>query len=64
MLGHKPGFNHVERPERLSAVLDAIGDARLDLDRRSAEPAAVSELLLVHPRGFIDAVLSSEPAEG
>ncbi|HEX4182090.1 MAG TPA: histone deacetylase family protein [Caulobacteraceae bacterium] len=64
MLGHKPGFNHVERPERLSAVLDALGDASLELDTRSAEPVAVADLLLVHPQGFVDEVLSSEPAEG
>ena len=65
MLGHKPGFNHVERPERLKAVLDALDDASdLDLETRAAEPISVDDLLRVHPQDFIDTVLTSEPASG
>jgi acetoin utilization deacetylase AcuC-like enzyme len=65
MLAHKPGFNHVERPERLAAVMGALDEASdLDLDRRAAEPIAVEDLLLVHPQRFVDLVLSSEPAAG
>jgi len=65
MLGHRPGFNHVERPERLTAVLDALaGASDLDLERHAAEPIAVEDLLRVHPQSFIDEVLSSEPASG
>ncbi len=65
MLGHRPGFNHVERPERLTAVLDALGDAGdLDLERHDAEPIATEDLLRVHPRSFVDAVLAAEPTMG
>jgi len=65
MLGHKPGFNHVERPERLTAVLDALdGAGDLDLQRHDAEPIATEDLLRVHPRAFVELVLSSEPAIG
>ena len=65
MLAHKPGFNHVERPERLSAVMGALDEASdLDLDRRAAEPISAEELTLVHPRAFVDMVLRSEPEIG
>jgi acetoin utilization deacetylase AcuC-like enzyme len=65
MLDHRPGFNHVERPERLTAVLGALDEASdLDLERHAAEPISVDDLLRVHPRRFIDTVLGSEPASG
>jgi acetoin utilization deacetylase AcuC-like enzyme len=65
MLAHRPGFNHVERPERLAAVLAALDDASdLDLERHEAEPVSLDDLLRVHPRRFIDLVLTSEPAAG
>jgi acetoin utilization deacetylase AcuC-like enzyme len=65
MLDHQPGFNHVERPERLRAVLDALdGAGDLDLERHAAEPVSMEDLRRVHPQGFIDAVLASEPAVG
>ena len=65
MLAHRPGFNHVERPDRLAAVMGALDDASdLDLERFEAEPVAVEDLLRVHPRRFIDLVLSSEPVTG
>jgi acetoin utilization deacetylase AcuC-like enzyme len=65
MLAHKPGFNHVERPERLSAVLGALDEASdLDLDRHAAEPIAVSDLERVHPGAYVDLVLTSEPQIG
>jgi acetoin utilization deacetylase AcuC-like enzyme len=65
MLGHRPGFNHVERPERLAAVLEALdGASDLDLERLEAEPISVDDLRRVHPQSFIDTVLGSEPATG
>src|SRR5579872_1182919 len=65
MLTHKPGFNHVERPERLSAVMGALDDASdLALDRRAAEPIAVADLERVHPGAYVDLVLRSEPEIG
>ena len=65
MLAHKPGFNHVERPERLAAVMAALDDASdLELDRQEAEPIGAEDLLRVHPRHYVDTVLASEPATG
>ena len=65
MLDHKPGFNHVERPARLTAVLDALaGASDLDLQRLEAAEIALEDLERVHPRRFIDRVMAAEPAEG
>ena len=65
MLDHQPGFNHPERPARLTAVLDALGEAGdLDLERHSAEPIALGDLTRVHSRRFIDKVAAAEPAVG
>jgi acetoin utilization deacetylase AcuC-like enzyme len=65
MLEHKPGHNHVERPERLRTVLEVLADdATLDLDRYEAPLASLDEIALVHPRAFIDRVIASEPASG
>jgi acetoin utilization deacetylase AcuC-like enzyme len=65
MLAHRPGFNHVERPERLAAVIGALdGATDLDLERHEAEPIAVEDLLRVHPRRFVDLVLGCEPEIG
>jgi acetoin utilization deacetylase AcuC-like enzyme len=64
MLDHHPGRNHVERSERLTAVLDALGDATLDLDRRDAPLAERADLALVHPAAYIDAIMAASPDEG
>jgi len=65
MLAHEPGFNHPERPARLTAVLDALGAAGdLDLETHAAEPIAIEDLMRVHPRRFIDRVIAAEPAVG
>ncbi len=41
MIAHSPGGGHPERPERLAAVLAALDDADLKLDRRDASEATV-----------------------
>ena len=64
MLGHVPGRGHPERPERLSAVIGALDDAGLDLDRREAPLVDDADLLRVHPQGFLDLILEAAPAEG
>ena len=65
MLEHKPGRNHVERPERLSAVLDALADdAGLDLETREAPLANLADIARVHPNAFIEAILAASPASG
>ncbi|MDO9338036.1 MAG: histone deacetylase family protein [Caulobacter sp.] len=65
MLDHHPGEGHAERSERLTAVVDALDDhAGLDLHRLEAPQAAIADLLLVHPRRYIDAMLAAAPANG
>ena len=64
MLGHVPGRGHPERPERLSAVVGALDDAGLDLDRREAPVVADADLLRVHPQDYLDLIAETAPAEG
>lgn len=64
MGAHDPGPGHPERPERLAAVLDALEDARLDLDRREARPASDAEILRVHPRAYLDRLTAASPRAG
>lgn len=65
MLDHRPGDRHVERPERLRAVLDALNDdPNLALDPFDAPMVEVEDLLRVHPKAYIDAVFAAAPATG
>jgi acetoin utilization deacetylase AcuC-like enzyme len=65
MLEHRPGAHHPERPERLTAVLDALADASgLDLDRRAAPLVEQADLERVHPAGFVGAMAAAAPAQG
>jgi acetoin utilization deacetylase AcuC-like enzyme len=64
MLEHRPGTGHPERPERLSAVLDALNDAALRLDRRAATEAAVADLKRLHPTAYVERLLGAAPTSG
>lgn len=65
MLDHRPGDGHAERPERLTAVLDALqDDARLDLEAREAPLVEEPDLARVHPELFIEGVREAAPTEG
>jgi acetoin utilization deacetylase AcuC-like enzyme len=64
MLGHVQGRGHPERPERLSAVVGALDEATLDLDRREAPLVADEDLLRVHPQDYLDMVAEAAPDEG
>ncbi|HWU79030.1 MAG TPA: histone deacetylase family protein, partial [Caulobacter sp.] len=65
MLDHRPGDGHVESPERLRAVIDALNDdPNLELEPADAPMVDVEDLLRVHPKGFVDAVLASAPKTG
>jgi acetoin utilization deacetylase AcuC-like enzyme len=65
MLVHQPGFGHPERPQRLTAVLDALNEAGdLDLETHSAEPIALEDLTRVHTWRYIEAVVAAEPVQG
>ena len=65
MLGHEAGRNHVERPDRLRAVMGALDDATgLDLDRREAPEVDPADLLLVHPEAYVAAIEAAAPKTG
>lgn len=59
---HDTGRGHPERPERLSAVLDALRDAFGDtLDWREAPRATREQLLRVHAPSLVSLVLDTAP---
>jgi len=64
MIEHRPGVGHPERPERLRAVLDALDDSGLSLDRRSATEAAVADLEQLHPAAYVARLLDASPSIG
>ncbi|MDR3509299.1 MAG: histone deacetylase family protein [Caulobacteraceae bacterium] len=65
MLGHEPGLHHVERPDRLRAVLGALDEAiGLDLDRREAPLVSDEDLLRVHPADYVNKIVSAAPVSG
>ena len=64
MTGHRPGAGHPERPERLTAVLDALDDAGLGRDRRAATEAAIADLERLHPVDYVARLLNASPSEG
>ncbi|MEZ5668883.1 MAG: histone deacetylase family protein [Alphaproteobacteria bacterium] len=63
-LAHDTGGHHVERPDRLRAVLGALAGAGFDgLDRREAPVADLDDVALAHPRAFVDALLAALPTD-
>lgn len=64
MLAHQPGLGHPESPARLQAVLAALDDAGLGLDRRAATQASVAELERVHPAEHVARLLAASPDSG
>lgn len=64
MIEHLTGAGHPERPERLAAVLAAIEDSDLGLDRYAATEAAVTDLERVHPADHVARILDASPATG
>jgi acetoin utilization deacetylase AcuC-like enzyme len=64
-LEHNPGDGHPERPARLTAILSALDHADFaSLDRRRAPLAECADIALVHPAGFVDAILAAVPKQG
>jgi acetoin utilization deacetylase AcuC-like enzyme len=64
MLAHHAGPGHAERPERLTAVVEAQDDSGLDLDRREAPPVSTDDLLRVHPRSYVEMLAAASPERG
>lgn len=64
MTGHRPGAGHPERPERLTAVLDALEDVGLSRDRRAASEASIADLERLHPVDYVARLLNAAPSEG
>ena len=64
-LQHDTGPHHPERIARLEAVMAALdGPAFAALERHEAPRAGRDRLELVHPAGFVDALLAASPASG
>jgi acetoin utilization deacetylase AcuC-like enzyme len=53
-LQHVPPGEHPERPERLSAIEEALLAARLPCRPLAARPATAEEILRVHDRAYLD----------
>lgn len=65
MLDHRPGESHPERPERLTAVVDALSDASdLSLIVRDAPLAEEADLARVHPQAYLDRIFAARPGAG
>ncbi len=64
MAEHAPGVGHPERPERLAAVLAALDDADLSLDRCFATEAEIAHLERVHPADYVARILDASPRSG
>jgi acetoin utilization deacetylase AcuC-like enzyme len=65
-LGHEMQPGHPERPDRLRAVIDHLSATGLmaELDSRTPQPAAQSELERVHDPGYVRAIYASSPRTG
>lgn len=65
MLDHRPGHGHVETPERLRSVIEALNDdPNLALEGREAPLVEVEDLLRAHPVAYVDAVFAAAPRSG
>jgi len=62
-LRHDTGPGHAERPERLSAVLDALHAAFPAMAWHEAPRATRGQLLRVHTEGLLDTVLETRPTQ-
>jgi acetoin utilization deacetylase AcuC-like enzyme len=69
MAAHDPSAHpergeHPERPARLAAVLDALEESDLQIDRRSASLADRAALERVHTPAFVESIFTAAPASG
>ena len=64
MFDHHPGGRHPERSERLGAVLGALDDATLSLERREAPLVDPEDLARVHEAAYLADVEAAAPIQG
>jgi acetoin utilization deacetylase AcuC-like enzyme len=64
MEAHNPGPGHPERPLRLRAVMEALADAGLTSELRSAGLADRAALERVHPPSYVERIFATSPASG
>ncbi|MBU1374692.1 MAG: histone deacetylase family protein [Alphaproteobacteria bacterium] len=64
MFDHRPGEGHPERPDRLRAVTDALGDSTLDLAPHDAPIVEAADLLLAHDAAYVAMIERVAPASG
>jgi len=64
MLGHRQGAGHAERPERLEAVIGALDDSTLALERHDAPMVGIDDLLRVHPQAYLDVIHAAGQGRG
>ncbi|HEY8003815.1 MAG TPA: histone deacetylase family protein [Phenylobacterium sp.] len=64
MLDHRPGDRHPERPDRLRAVTDALGDSDMRFMVREAPVVEEADLAKVHGRAYLDAIAGVRPGAG
>lgn len=64
MIAHAPGGGHPERPERLSAVMAALDDSDLSLERRAATEATIADLERIHPAAYVSRMIEASPTSG
>ena len=64
-LGHDTGPGHPECPDRLRVVVQALEHPDfVPLLREVAPEATRAQLMLVHPEGYVDAILAIRPEPG
>ncbi|KQU50158.1 acetoin utilization protein [Bosea sp. Leaf344] len=62
---HQTPLGHPERPDRLRAVERALEDERfMALIRETAPKASLEQLLLCHPRDYVEAIMAASPEQG
>tara|TARA_Y100000590_G_scaffold221558_1_gene250744 strand:- start:2636 stop:3577 length:942 start_codon:yes stop_codon:yes gene_type:complete len=59
------GSNHPENKERLQIILDSIKDInRIDIELKDAPIANINDIVLTHPKEFINEIFSKIPKKG
>jgi acetoin utilization deacetylase AcuC-like enzyme len=62
---HEMGSGHPERPDRIRAIEDALGDAAFAaLQRQLAPRGAREQILRVHPEDYFEALEEAAPIDG